>query len=82
MITIRLKGSGKKSRKEWRIVVTESRSPQNGQHLEEIGSYNPLVNPPKVKIQMDRYEAWVQRGAQPSRVVRTLAEEAKKTRAH
>ncbi len=77
MIVIRLKKTGKKNRKEWRIVVTEQGAPRNGEHIEELGSANPLVNPPKVKMNIERYEAWIKKGAQPSVGVRGLVREAR-----
>ena len=79
MIAIRLKGMGTKNRKKWRVVVTDSRVSRSGSLIEEIGSYNPLVNPPEVKIRWDRYRAWVQKGAKPSQTVASLAAREKRT---
>ena len=72
MIAIRLKPTGTKSRKQWRVVVIDSRLPRNGRLIEEIGFYNPLVNPPDVQIKMDRYDAWLSKGAQPSKTLKTV----------
>lgn len=82
-VTIRLKKTGTKNRDQWRIVVADSRVPRDGRLLEEIGSFNPLVEPPVVKVKMERYEAWVAKGARPSEAVRHLiAKEKKKARAN
>ena len=78
MISIRLKKTGTKSRSRWRIVVADSRVPRNGRLIEEIGSCNPMVDPPAVKIQMERYEHWIQKGARPSDTVRQLVKKIKK----
>ena len=78
MIAIRLKQAGTKNRKRWRIVVADSRVPRNGRLLEELGSCNPMVDPPKLNIQMDRYEAWIKKGAKPTDTVRTLIRKVKK----
>ena len=78
MIAIRLKQVGTKNLKKWRVVVTDSQAPRNGRFLEEIGSYNSLKNPPEVQVKVDRYEAWVKKGAQPTDTVRYLMKGLKK----
>ena len=78
MITIRLKETGTKSRKQWRVVVVDSRRPRNGSLLEEIGFYNPLVDPPAFRIHAEHYRTWIEKGAQPSETVRALMEKVKK----
>ena len=50
MVKIRLKRMGMKKKPFYRIVITDSRSPRDGAFIEEIGYYNPLVNPAEVKI--------------------------------
>ena len=79
MIAIRLKQAGTKNRKQWRIVVADTRVPRNGRLIEELGSCNPLVDPPKVNIQMERYDEWVKKGAKPTDTVRTLIKNARKS---
>jgi len=82
-VTIRLKKTGTKNRDQWRIVVATSEVPRNGRLLEEIGFYNPLVEPPLVQVKMDRYQAWVSKGARPSEAVRHLMTgELGRARAH
>ena len=61
-------------------MVIDSRSPRNGQLIEEIGFYNPLINPPDVKIKMDRYDMWVKKGAQPSETLQGVVRQAKKSK--
>ncbi len=78
MIAIRLKPMGTKNLKKWRVVVIESKAPRSGRFLEELGSYNSLRNPPEVKVNAERYEAWVKKGAQPSETVRNLMKRLKK----
>ena len=78
-LVIRLKRAGTKSRKQWRVVVADSRMPRDGRLIEELGSYNPLVNPPAVRLRMDRYAEWVQKGAKPSPTVRSLVKREKKS---
>ena len=78
MIAIRLKQTGTKNLKKWRVVVTDSRVPRNGRLIEELGSCNPLVDPPEIKVKLDRYDAWIKKGAQPSDTVKSLIKIAKK----
>lgn len=78
MITIRLKPTGTKSRKQWRIVVTQKEAARDSRFLEEIGHYNPLVEPPAVKIRKDRYEAWLAKGARPTPTVKQIIRQTQK----
>jgi len=73
---IRLKRMGGKKQPFYRLVVTDSRSPRDGRFIEEIGYYNPLMNPAEIKIEAERASDWLQKGAQPSETVRTLLKRA------
>lgn len=81
MIAIRLKRMGTKNRLKWRITVSDSRTSRDSSLIEELGFYNPMKNPPEVKIRRDRYEAWIQKGAQPSATVRALMAQEKRSSA-
>jgi len=54
------------------VVVADSRSPRDGRFIEIIGHYNPLTEPPTVKIDRARAEQWIKQGAQPSNTVKKL----------
>ena len=71
-VAIRLKRFGTKKRPHFRIVVTDSRSPRDGRFIEEIGRYNPRINPPDVAVKKERAEYWLSVGAQPSSTVKSL----------
>lgn len=71
-VKIRLKRMGAKKRPFYRIVVADSRSPRDGRFIEEIGTYNPIVEPAEVKIDKDSAIKWVNNGAQPTDTVRNL----------
>ena len=49
-VTIRLRREGSNKRPRYRVVVTDSRSPRDGRFIEVIGHYNPVTQPPTVKI--------------------------------
>ena len=72
MVCIRLMRMGTKKRPLYRIVVADSRRFRDGKFIERIGSYNPLPQSPEVKINMDRVEYWIGKGARPSDTVRSL----------
>ena len=79
MTSIRLRGTGTKNRRKWRIVVCDSRVSRDGSLIEELGSYNPLVEPPALRINQEHYQAWVKKGARPSEAVRALMKKAEKS---
>ncbi len=61
--TLRLYRIGKKGKPAYRIVVVNKRYKSNGSYIEEVGTYDPMVDPAVFKIKKDRYEFWVNRGA-------------------
>ncbi|MDT8716445.1 30S ribosomal protein S16 [Clostridium sp. 19966] len=71
-VKIRLKRMGAKKAPFYRIVVADSRSPRDGRFIEEIGYYNPIVEPVLVKIDEEKAAKWIKNGAQPSDVVKRL----------
>ena len=75
-VKIRLKRMGKIRAPYYRIVVADSRYPRDGRFIEEIGTYNPVVNPAELKVDVDRAQAWIKTGAQPTETVRDLLKKA------
>lgn len=71
-VKIRLKRMGSKRNPFYRIVVADSRFPRDGRSIEQIGTYNPVVNPIQVKIDEDKAIDWMTKGAKPSDTVRNL----------
>ncbi len=72
MVKIRLRRMGAKKAPFYRIVVADSRYPRDGRFIEEIGTYNPTVNPAELKVDVDRAQASIKTGAQPTDTVRDL----------
>ena len=79
MLTIRLRRMGNRNRPFYRVVVSDSRKTPTASAVEEVGWYNPISNPPEVKIDAERVAHWVGVGAKPSATVRKLlrSQEAK-----
>ena len=72
MVKIRLRRMGAKKAPYYRVVVADSRYPRDGRFIEEIGTYTPCVSPAEIKIDVERAEAWIKTGAQPTETVRAL----------
>ena len=71
-VKIRLRRMGAKKAPFYRIVVADSRYPRDGRFIEEIGYYNPLTNPAKVKVDAEKVQKWISNGAQPTDTVKSL----------
>ena len=63
---------GAKKAPYYRIVVADSRSPRDGRCIEELGSYDPMAEGEKIKVDMERAKYWIANGAQPTDTVRGL----------
>jgi len=74
MITIRLARGGTKKRPFYHVVVTDSRSPRDGRNIERVGLFNPIAagGEERLRLQTDRIQYWVTKGAQPSQRVAKL----------
>ena len=77
MLKIRLRRIGAKKAPFYRVVVAESKYARDGRFVEEIGTYNPLVDPAEIKIDVAKAEDWISKGAQPSDTVKALIKKAK-----
>ena len=77
MLKIRLRRMGAKKAPFYRIVVAESRFARDGRFVDEIGTYNPLKDPAEVKIDLEKAEEWIKKGAQPTDKVKAIIEKAK-----
>ena len=71
-VKIRLKRVGKTKAPSYRVVVADSRSPRDGRIIENIGWYNPLVEPSAIHIDEEKAFKWLNVGAQPTDSVTSL----------
>jgi len=75
-LVIRMARAGTKKRPVYHIVVADSRAPRDGRFIERLGHFNPLLPKEKterLKLDLDKVQAWMKKGAQPSdRVMRFL----------
>ncbi len=71
-LVIRLRRHGSRKKPFFRIVVADSRSPRDGRFVDQLGTYDPAFDPPKVTLRKEQAELWLKSGAQPSETVRKL----------
>ena len=76
MVKIRLRRMGAKKAPFYRIVVADSRYPRDDRFIEEIGIYNPTTDPAELKVDVERAQAWIKTGAQPTETVKALLKKA------
>lgn len=69
-VSIRLARQGSKKRPFYRIVAAEKSFPRDGRFIEQLGFYDPRRK--VFTIERERYQHWVDVGAQASDTVRTL----------
>jgi small subunit ribosomal protein S16 len=78
MLAIRLRRTGSTKRPYYRVVVADSRAWRDGRFVEILGHYDPRKNPAVFKIDEERAQHWISKGAQPSDTVSSLLSRAKK----
>jgi small subunit ribosomal protein S16 len=71
-VKIRLKRMGKKKAPSYRVVVADARSPRDGRIIENLGWYNPRVEPSAININEEKAISWLNNGAQPTESVESL----------
>ena len=76
-VHIRLRRTGTTRKPAYRVVVADSRAARDGKFIEVLGHYNPLTNPPTIKIEVEKAQAWIAKGAQPSNTVKHMLARAR-----
>lgn len=71
-VRLRLTRVGGRKNPIWRVVVADQRSPRDGRVIETIGQYNAQTEPSIIKIDEERAQYWIDRGAQPTAQVKHL----------
>lgn len=76
-VKIRLRRTGRKKQPSYRLIVANSASPRNGQYLDALGTYNPLVKPADLRIDLEKVDKWLADGAEMSDTVASLVRKAR-----
>jgi small subunit ribosomal protein S16 len=71
-VKIRLARHGAKKAPYYRVVVSDGRARRDGRFIEIVGRYNPRTSPSTVELDLEKVDAWVSKGAQPTEVVGKL----------
>lgn len=79
MVVIRMARGGAKKSPFYNIVVTDSRKRRDSGYIERLGYYNPKARGQEVglKLDLEKVNAWVAKGAQISERVSNLVKQAK-----
>ena len=77
MVKIRLSRIGKKKAPFYRVVAVDSRKKRDGAYLENLGTYDAL-NTVLVQFDEERFNYWIEQGAQPSDSVKKIVKLYKK----
>ncbi len=77
MVKIRLRRTGSNNNAAYRVVATDERSPRDGKFLEILGWYLPRQSGENYKLDIERVDYWLSKGA---RMSETVASMVKKTR--
>ncbi len=79
-LKIRLQRFGAKHNPAYRVVVAEASARRDGRSVEVLGFYNPIAkgNAEKLKVDVERADYWLSKGAQPTDTARFLLKTARK----
>ena len=80
MVRIRLARHGSKKKPFYHITVADQRRSRDGRFIERVGYFNPVAkgDAQEYRIEMDRVDYWLSKGARPSDMVKKLVSRAKK----
>ena len=71
-LKINLTRIGRINNPKYRVVVAEAKSKRDGKFLDIVGTYDPMQNPAVVKIDNEKLDSWMKKGAKPTETVESL----------
>jgi small subunit ribosomal protein S16 len=71
-VRIRLTRKGRKKQPFYRIIIADSHAPRDGKFLDVVGTYDPMQDPAVIKLDTEKLEEWMGKGAIPTGTVQTL----------
>ncbi len=78
MVVVRLTRLGRKKRAFFRIVCMDSRKKRDSSALDILGYYDPLKSENTFKLDLEKYNAWIEKGAKPTPAVENLVKTLKR----
>jgi small subunit ribosomal protein S16 len=76
-VAIRLNRKGTKDRPYYKIVAVDSRKRRDGRYIEQLGTYDPLVEGSNYTIDLEKTDKWLAVGAKPSETVSSIIRKAR-----
>ncbi len=76
-VSLRLNRKGAKDRPYYKIVAVDSRKRRDGRYIEQIGTYNPLLEGTNFEIDLEKADKWLAVGANPSETVNSFIRKAR-----
>lgn len=76
-VRIRLTRMGRKKQPFYRIVVANNEAKRDGKFLDIVGTYDPMQDPAVVKLDTEKLDDWLGKGAEPTVTVRNLIKKHK-----
>ena len=81
MVKLRMRRTGCKNHATYRIVAADERSPRDGKFLEILGWYDTKLKDQNFKIDLERADYWLSKGAKPSTTVASMIRRTRKAQA-
>lgn len=81
MVSIRLNRQGTKNRPYYKIVVVDSHKRRDGAFIEQVGTYDPLVEGVNYKLDLEKVDQWLKTGAKPSETVLSIIKKVRAAQA-
>ena len=79
MVSIRLNRQGAKNRPYYKIVVVDSHKRRDGAFIEQVGTYDPLMEGVNYKLDLEKVDKWLKTGAKPSETVASIIKKVRAT---
>ena len=76
-VKIRLTRMGSEKKPFYRVVAINTGTRRDGRPLGFLGFYNPMADPAELKLDSEKIQKWLERGAKPSDTVNSLIEKSK-----
>lgn len=76
-VALRLNRKGTKDRPYYKIVAVDSRKRRDGRYIEQVGTYDPLVEGVNYTIDLEKADKWLGVGAKPSETVNSIIRKAR-----
>ena len=71
-VSIRLKRMGRKRMPFYRVIVADSRTPRQGVAVDDLGYFDPMIEPVNIQIDEEKALTWLSQGAIPTDTARNL----------